>query len=175
MSERGNVIFIVGMCVLGVALGYSFLATAGTMGEEVRTVGILEYNPDDVTQWMQDIVMMGVLPIATGLALLVTPFILREKTSTRREKLLYLFVGGFFAVWGIRYSLSTYESYTEALSWAVQRNVTYIIGSLNIIYIGYGCIAVLWLISGLFLSVAPICIGDVKQLDGNKRRGVACA
>jgi hypothetical protein len=170
VSERGNVIFIAGMCVLGYAFASSWLPTIGTIGEEYRTVGILKFNPNDVTQWLRDILTFGVLPISTGLALLVTPFILREKTSTRRERLFCLFVGGFFAAWGVYSSLTAYASYTKAVSWAVQTNVTNITGSLNIIYIGYECIAVLWLVSGVFLSVASICVKNSEQLDGNKRQ-----
>lgn len=171
MSERGNVIFIAGLCVLALAFFSSLLATAGTIGEEWRTVGILRVHPKDVTQWVRFVLTLGVLPIATGLALVVTPFILREKTSAGWEKLLCLLVGGFFAAWGIYYFLATYISYTKALSWAVQSNVTNITDSLNVIYLGYGCIAVLWLVSGIFLSVTSVCFRNVQQLDGNKSRG----
>ena len=106
---------------------------------------------------MRFILILGVLPIVIGLALLVTPFILREKTIARWEKLLCLLIGGFFAAWGILHLRATYISYTEALSLAAQLNVTNITGSLNVIYVGYGCIAVLWLVSGAFLLFTPIC------------------
>jgi hypothetical protein len=105
---------------------------------------------------MRFILTLGVLPIAIGLALLVTPFFLRQKVSAGWERDLCLLFGGLLAAWGIYDFFATYASYAKALDWAVQFNVTNITGSLNVIYIGYGCIAVLWLVSGVFLLFAPI-------------------
>lgn len=162
MSVRGKVIFIAGLCILGFAFFSSLLATLGTIGEEYRTVGILRVHPNDVTQWVRIILTLGVLPIATGLTLLATPFILREKASAGWERELCLLFGGLFVAWGIYYFSATYVSYANALSWAVQSNVTNITGSLNVIYVGYGCIAVLWFVSGAFLLITPICFGDAQ-------------
>jgi len=159
MYVRGKAIFIAGLCVLGLAFFSSALAGLGTIGEEWRTVGILKFNPD-VGQWVRIIIELGVLPIAAGLALLATPFILREKIRAGWERELCLVVGGLCVVWGIFDFLTTYASYAKALSWAAQSNVTNITGSLNVIYVGYGCIAVLWLVSGAFLLITPICFGD---------------
>lgn len=157
MSSVARVLFIAGLCVLGLAFSSSAFAALGTIGEEWRTVGILKFNPNDVTQWVRIILTLGVLPIAIGLALLVTPFFLREKVSAGWERELCLLFGGLFAAWGIYDFLTTYASCAKALSWAVQSNVTNITGSLNVIYVGYGCIAVLWLASGAFLLFTPIC------------------
>ena len=156
MNSVARGVFIVGLCVLGFAFLSSAVAGVGTIGEEWRTVGILKYNPDDVSQWMGFVLEFGVLPIAIGLALVTTPFVLREKISASWERELCLFFGILCALWGIVYFLTSYVSYSEALSWAVQSNVTNIAGSLRLIYIGYGGIAVLWLVSGVFLLFAPI-------------------
>ena len=157
MNNVARGLFIAGLCVLGFAFFSSALAGLGTIGEEYRTVGVLKFNPNDVTQWMRFILTLGVLPIAIGLALLVTPFFLRQKVSARWERDLCLLFGGLLAAWGIYDFFAIYASYAKVLDWAVQFNVTNITGSLNVIYIGYGCIAVLWLVSGVFLLFTPIC------------------
>jgi hypothetical protein len=157
VNNVARALFIAGLCVLGFAFFSSWLAGLGTIGEEYRTVGILKFNPNNVAQWVRLILELGVSPIAIGLALLVTPFVLGEKISTGWERRLCLVFGGLSAAWGILHLQATYVSYTEALGWAVQWNVSNITGSLNVIYIGYGCIAVLWLVSGAFLLFTPIC------------------
>jgi hypothetical protein len=166
MSKRGNAIFNAGLCVLGIAFISSSVAGFGTIGEELRTVGTLKFNPD-ITSWVWVILTLGVLPIAAGLALLIIPFVLREKTGTKGDRLFYLFLGGLsVACWSYGF-FQIYISYTRAISWAAQTNVTNITNSLNGIYIGYECVDVLWLASGVFLLVASVYAKNQRQLTKN--------
>jgi hypothetical protein len=152
-SGKGFVLFITSLLVLVFASFSSLLSGVATIGEEWRTVAILDANPNSYMQWIWTILEFGILPIATGLVLCTIDFIVQGRNRTRSLNMLLLIVGGFFALWGIHYSLTAYSSYAEAISLANQWNVKGVNSSLQIIYVGYEWIGVLLLVTGVFLSV----------------------
>lgn len=158
-SAKG-IIFSGTVLVLAIAFYGSLLATVGTVGEEWRTVGILEANPNSYIQLTWTVLEYGVLPIAAGIALCIIDLVMQRRTRVRSLSLPLLIAGVFFAVWGLYYSFTAYSSYTQAIGLANRWGVKGIDNSLQIIYVGYEGIGILWLGLGVFLSVAS---GYVKN------------
>jgi hypothetical protein len=122
------------------------------MGEEYRTVGILQADPDNCEQWILIVLEFGIIPICLGLSLYSICLKLRKMPFKRNGSLLLLIFGGFLAILEIWYCLTTYSSYREATGLANQWNVKGIDGSLQIIYIGSGFVGFLWIVSGVLIS-----------------------
>jgi hypothetical protein len=59
VNNVARAFFIADLFVLGFAFFSSALAGVGTIGEEWRTVGVLKFNPNDVTQWVRVILILG--------------------------------------------------------------------------------------------------------------------
>ena len=152
---------IAGAIVLLFALFSSFFSMAATIGNPSQLALNLLTNPNSMGQWVWPIfvVALGILPIVLGLALVAVQFMLRDKTRRARSNRLQLIGGMLLSAWGIYYSLVVYSSYFDALGWLYYWNIGYLgnvthpAGSLSLIYATYGCIAVLWFITGIFLSV----------------------
>jgi hypothetical protein len=167
-SAKG-IIFFGTVLVLAFAFCGSLLATVGTIGEEWRTVGILEANPNSYTQWIWTVVMFGILPISTGLIFCIVDFLMQRRNRVKSLSLLLLVAGVLFGVWGIYYSLSAYSSYATAISLANQLDIKDITGSLQIIYVGYESIGILCLVLGLLLCVTFGYIKHAQRLDLRKQ------
>jgi hypothetical protein len=164
-SAKGIVLFCTSFLVLAIAFFCSLLGAVGTIGEEWRTVGILEANPNSYMQWIWTVLEFGILPIAAGLVLCIIDFAVQRRTRTGSLRLPLLVAGIFFAAWGIYYSLTAYSSYATAVGLANQWNVRGINSSLQIIYAGYEWVGVLWLVLGVFLSVTSGYVKDALRLD----------
>jgi hypothetical protein len=162
-SAKGFALYFTSMLVLVLAFFSSLLGGVGTLGEEWRTVGILEANPNSYVDWIRAILEYGILPTATSLVLLIIDFAVQGKTRTRGLNLLLLIVGGFFALWGIYYFLASYRSYAEAINLANQWNVKGINTPLQIIYIGYGSVGLLLSVAGLFILVTSGYLMHARQ------------
>ncbi len=160
-ASAKSIILFCTVFVLGFAFLGSLLAPVGTIGEEWRTVGILEANPNSYTQWMWAVLEFGLLPTAAGLVLCTIVFALHRKTRLSSQSPSLLIAGILSTVWGIYYSLAAYSSYVTAVGLANQWNVTSANSSLQIIYVGYGGIGVLWLGLGVFLSATSGYVKDV--------------
>jgi hypothetical protein len=152
-AKKGSGLFVAGLLVLAFAFFSSLFIMVGTMGEEWRTVGILEADHNSYMQWVWVILEFGILPILAGLTICITDFVLLVSSRKRNlNQFLLCLVGGFFIVWGVCYLHATYLSYTKAVSLAEGWSFSGIDNPLKIIYAGYGLVGVLWLALGVFLS-----------------------
>lgn len=156
--------YIVGLCLLPLAFWCSLISGVGTIGEEYRTVGILKANPASVGQWTFPVVVLGILPIAVGLAFVILHFLFRNRTKTEPNTIQFI-VGCLLTVFGTYYFLAVFSSYGEAVHFAGQWNATYIADSLRSIYVGYGFSSVLWLVTGIFFLVTA-CLGGFRRAEG---------
>lgn len=162
-ASAKSIILFCTIFVLDFAFLGSLLAPIGTIGEEWRTVGILEANPNSYMQWMWTVLEFGILPTAAGLILCTIDFALQRRTRVKSQSPSLLIAGILSAVWGIYYSLAAYSSYVTAVGLANQWNVTGVNSSLQIIYVGYEGIGVLWLSLGVFLSVTSGYVKDALR------------
>ena len=165
-SETFTVPTSVGLVILTFAILSSLLSTVGTIGEEYRTVAILGANPDNYGQWIMIVLEFGIVPICAGLSLYCVGLKFQKTSFTRNGSLLLGIFGGLFAVFGIWYSLAAFNSYIDAISFANQTNVNGIDGPLQIIYIAYGCVGILWIASGTLISAT----GYLRRVDRKTRK-----
>lgn len=166
-GESPKATVLVGITYLVVALAFfsSLVARSGTIGEEWRTVGVLEANLGAYMQWVWDVLEFGVLPVAVGLVLCIIDYVVLGRPVRRLSRVSLFVAGVFFVVLGIHYSLTTYFSFVEAADLAVQWNVKGIDGSLRIIYTWYEVVGFLWLTLGIFLSVASSYVKHTARND----------
>lgn len=155
-SAIDSVLLVAGLLVVAFAFFYSLWVGVGTIGEEWRAVIILEANPDAYVQEIWFILQYGIFPIVAGLVLCIIEFIVRRRTRTEspsRLLLIRFLAGILLIILGILGCLSTYHSYTTLIGEVNQHNVKAANGSLQITYMGYELVSILWIVTGVFLSL----------------------
>ncbi len=169
-ENQFSILFGASLLVLPFAFLTSLLITTGTIGEEYRTVEILEHNPNNYGQWW-GILWWGILPIALGLISCIADFIVQIRTRTTSSNALKLVAGILSALWGITYLQAVYSSYVKTISLANSwgnwgfgpaRDIS---SSVQIIYMGYEWIGVLWLVTGIFLLLTSAYVLSTRLLE----------
>lgn len=80
-----------------------------------------------------------------------------------------LVLGVFSLFFGGIYFLEIYRNYSSAVAEAVQENISYIIGSLQMVYAPYFGIGTLWLVTGIvFIVMSVYTIHGLRSPDTSK-------
>lgn len=167
---RASFFLGVGLIVLSLTPWFSIMASLGTIGEYYRVVILVEHNPNYHISAIRLPLLLGVLPVTIGLALCIIGFLRNRKilsTILGRLFLLVLGVGSLF--FGSIYCFETYRDYSSAIAEAQQENISYIIGSLQMVYAPYFGIGLLWLITGFaFIAMSVYTLQRLRNPDTSK-------
>ncbi|MEA2089164.1 MAG: hypothetical protein U9O89_00165 [Thermoproteota archaeon] len=145
--------FDVGLIILSLSLVTFIFANVGTFGESWRLVVILEAHPQFYLNYLQRILLCGILPTATGLAICIVGCVKERKSSTGSFYDWFLLIlGGFFVFWGALHLQRTLIDYYETIEYTQHYNVGYINGFLLAIYAAYSLVGILWLSADIFFT-----------------------
>jgi hypothetical protein len=151
-------LLIIGFPVLVIAFFLSLSSSVGVFyGEDYHVIIYLEENPDSLLGMLQNVALLGIVPIVTSLILLVAAYLKGSYAGIASlESILLLITGGFSVVWGYMGCAASYITYYDAISAAHNQQIVDIDGYLLQIYSAYGIAGAVWVALGIFLIAISI-------------------
>lgn len=118
-----------------------------------RVYNMVEANPNYHVNEVNHLLLYGILPLTTGLALCILGYMRKRRIPTGGfGRLFLLILGGFLTFWGF---ISFQASYALARRAYFEESIRRISNSLQLIYITHSLIGTLWLVTGIFLLAIP--------------------